>query len=70
MAPGERTGNRCTECDGPWHPATGAEYSRSCRLCRRCEERFWTWVRGRLYWLASVEQGHHAPGKKRSKKAP
>lgn len=55
---------RCSRCGGVWHPATGAEYSATFRTCGRCEREFWTWARGRIHWLNTIGEGHHAPGKK------
>jgi len=35
---------RCSNCQGPWHPATGHAFSASTVACGPCAGRFWAWV--------------------------
>lgn len=35
---------RCQECQGPFHPATGCQFTETAGLCHVCAGRFWAWV--------------------------
>jgi hypothetical protein len=35
---------RCMNCDGPFHSATGCQFSETAALCHACTHHFWSWV--------------------------
>jgi len=35
---------KCSQCGGPWHPATGHAWTETCVLCHRCAGYFFGWM--------------------------
>lgn len=56
---------RCFLCDGPAHPATGAQYTETALACHSCVVAFWKWFRGQMHkqWsgLYFYEHAFHNP---------
>jgi len=52
---------KCSACGGPFHSATGHQWSIGSRLCNRCTRAFIKWLKGR-----EGSMGHKKNGAKES----
>lgn len=47
----------CSACKGPFHPATGHQWSENCRLCNGCTRDFIKWIKHREANMGHVRKG-------------
>lgn len=48
---------RCSACMGPFHPATGHQWTADCRLCNGCTRDFIKWIKHREANMGHVRKG-------------